>query len=253
LLSFHKGYSRLTIIKISFLHTLSLKYSFYMPFSKQVYKILYKIGLWFLAISLLFFSLLMLKLTLPYLSFDTAISFLLTKQNVLHIQAWYYSFYIHITTSIFVLMAGLTQFSTTFLQKYRKIHRYIGKMYVGFILLLAAPSGLVMAVYANGGFPAKVSFVFTAILWWIFTFYAYFYIRKGNIQAHKAFMYRSYALTLSAISLRIYTYTFPALFQVRGKELYITVAWLSWTLNLLVAEWLIRKLKMENGKWKMES
>ena len=190
----------------------------------------------------------MIRLTLPYLTFDTAVSFLLTKQNVLHIKAWYYSFYVHIITSIFVLAAGLTQFSQTVLQKYKQLHRNIGKLYVGLILFLAAPSGLIMAFYANGGFPAKVSFVFTALLWWFFTLYAYLHIRKGNLQAHKIFMYRSYAMTLSAITLRIYTYTFPTLFEVRGKELYITVAWLSWTLNLLVAEWWWQSRKLDKTK-----
>ncbi len=200
-----------------------------------------KIFRWLLAIILLFFSALMLKLTLPYLSFETNVSFLLTKQEILHKKAWYYSFYLHVTTSIFVLAAGLTQFSRNILRNNKKLHRQIGKFYVATILFLAAPSGFIMAIYANGGFPARVSFVFTAILWWIFTLYAYLYIRKGNISEHQDFMFRSYALTLSAISLRIYTYTFPFIFGIHGKELYITVAWLSWVPNLLIAEWLIRK------------
>jgi uncharacterized membrane protein len=203
---------------------------------------------WFFAISLLLFSLLMLRLTLPYLSFDTGVSFLLTKQGILHNKAWYYSFYLHITTSVFVLMAGITQFSSNILKNRKKLHRQIGKIYVILVLFIAAPSGFIMALYANGGFPAKVSFVFTSILWWIFTFYAYLYIRKGNVQEHKEFMIRSYALTLSAITLRIYTYTFPILFNIHGKELYITVAWLSWVLNLLFAEWWIKKLQKSNVK-----
>jgi uncharacterized membrane protein len=195
---------------------------------------------WLLALILLFFSGLMFRLTLPYLSLDTTVSFLRTKQGILHNKAWYYSFYIHISTSIFVLAAGLTQFSRKILQNYKKIHRWIGKLYVATILFLAAPSGFIMALYANGGFPAKVSFVFTASLWAIFTYYAYYYIRKGNIQEHREFMWRSYALTLSAISLRIYTYTFPFIFGVHGKELYVAVAWLSWVPNLLCIEYWIK-------------
>ena len=194
---------------------------------------------WVLVLILGIFATLMVRLTIPYLSFETTVSFLRTKQGILHNKAWYYSFYLHITTSIFVLAAGLTQFSQTILQDKKQLHRLIGKLYVGLILCLAAPSGFVMALYANGGFPAKVSFVFTAVLWWFFTLYAYLSIRKGNLQEHKNFMYRSYALTLSAISLRIYTYTFPSIFDVHGKELYITVAWVSWVPNLLLAEWLV--------------
>jgi uncharacterized membrane protein len=197
----------------------------------------------FALVLLLFFSLLMLRLTLPYLSFETDVSFLLTKQGILHIKTWYWSFYIHITTSIFVLAAGLTQFNNNLLKNQINLHRNIGKLYVLFILFLSSPTGFVMALYANGGFPAKVSFVFVAVLWWIFTFLAYWYIRKKDVNQHKAFMIRSYALTLSAISLRIYTYTFPTLFDVHGRELYITVAWLSWVPNLIIAEILINRNK----------
>ena len=58
-------------------------------------------------------------------------------------------------------------------------------------------------------------------------------------------MIRSYALTLSAITLRIYTVAF-SFFNVpaRPVEIYITTAWLSWVPNLIIAEMII------NYAWK---
>ncbi len=207
-------------------------------FIKQNISYPFYVGLF---VALLFFALLMGKLTLPYLSFDTEISFLLTKQGILHNKFWYWSFYLHITTSLFVLAAGLTQFNNQWLKNRVNLHRNIGKLYVFFVLFLSCPSGFIMALYANGGVPAKVSFVFTSLLWWIFTFFAYTSIRKKDVVQHRQMMIRSYALTLSAISLRIYTYIFPMISDLYGKDLYILVAWLSWVPNLIVAEMLIKR------------
>ncbi|WP_425562939.1 DUF2306 domain-containing protein [Mucilaginibacter gynuensis] len=52
-------------------------------------------------------------------------------------------------------------------------------------------------------------------------------------------MYRSYALTLSAISLRLWKWGLVLLLQPRPMDVYRVVAWLGWTGNLLVAELII--------------
>ena len=78
---------------------------------------------------ILFFSYLMFNITYPYLipPFPTDIDFLFTKQHVLYLDWWRWSFYLHISTSIFVLLAGLTQFSNVVLKQHPKLHRNIGK------------------------------------------------------------------------------------------------------------------------------
>ncbi len=197
-----------------------------------------------LLIAGLFFVYLMIQVTLPYLSLRYDIGFLLTKQPVLHLASWRVSFYIHITTSIVVLLAGFFQFVKPILLSLPRVHRILGKVYVVLVLVCCAPSGFVMALYANGGFWAKLSFAITSVLWWAFTWQAYRKISKGNSKEHKAYMYRSFALTLSAITLRIFVWILPAfsyIHHLHGKEMYIWVAWLSWLPNLFIAEWLIRK------------
>ncbi|MBL7885017.1 MAG: DUF2306 domain-containing protein [Bacteroidia bacterium] len=183
----------------------------------------------------------MFKLTLPYLTFDYDVDFLLTKQSILHVSIWRYSFYIHITSSIFVLLFGAFQFIPTQSIRVLKIHRVLGKLYVLIIILLSAPSGLVMAFYANGGMWAKISFVSISILWWLFTFLAYTKIRKKNIESHRNYMTRSYALTLSAITLRTYALFLPFFIHLQSNHMYVLIAWISWVPNLLIAELIIKK------------
>jgi len=178
------------------------------------------------------------------------VDFLQTKQNVYHIDYWRRSFYVHVFTSIFVLIAGLTQFNT-YLQKRRKrIHRFMGYLYVLLVVFVTGPAAFMMGWHANGGLPARTSFTLLAFLWVVFTVFAWRYATKKRFLQHRAFMIRSYALTLSAITLRIYTFSF-AYFNVHARpvEIYITTAWLSWVPNLIIAEMIIsytRKKAIKN-------
>lgn len=182
---------------------------------------------------------LMLRLTIPYFSFDYEIDFLLTKQAILHVDVWRWAFYLHISTSLFVLAFGLVQFIKPVMRSYPRTHRVIGKIYVLLVLVFSAPTGLIMGFYANGGWPAKISFILISLLWWYFTWKAYAEIRKGNYEKHISYMVRSYALTLSAITLRTYVIILPSFFILPAREMYTLVSWLSWVPNLLIAEVLI--------------
>jgi len=194
----------------------------------------------------------MLRLSLPYTAMRNDVDFLLTKQNVYHINYWRNSFYVHVFTSIFVLIAGLTQFNTVLRKRHKRVHRFTGYIYVLLVVFITGPASFMMGWHANGGLPAKTSFTFLAFLWIAFTGFAWWYATQRNFIQHRAFMIRSYALTLSAITLRIYTFGF-AWFNVHARpvEIYITTAWLSWVPNLIIAEMIInyRKVyKVDNNK-----
>ncbi|HXB42244.1 MAG TPA: DUF2306 domain-containing protein [Bacteroidia bacterium] len=188
---------------------------------------------------ILFFSGLMIFITLPYLSFKLNVDFLITKQSIIHLKHWRYAFYLHILSSVFVLLAGAVQFSEYFLCNHKKVHRFIGKMYVFIILFISGPGALVMSFYANGTTVAKTSFVLLSVLWFLFTTLAFYFAVKRNFIAHRKFMIRSYALTLSAITLRLYALMLPHFIHMEGRNEYALIAWASWTINLLIAELII--------------
>lgn len=190
------------------------------------------------------FCWLMIGLTLPYLSFETDVDFLLTKQKIIHIRHWRYAFYCHILFSIFSLIAGLTQFSDYLLNKHKGIHRAMGYVYVLDVICLAGPSGLIMAFYANGTAVSKTSFVLLSLLWVGFTALALIKAIKKDFRAHQAWMIRSFALTLSAITLRLLALVLPHVVHLDARTEYALIAWLSWLLNLLVAEWIIYARKL---------
>ncbi|MFT5168899.1 MAG: hypothetical protein ACI8P3_004144, partial [Saprospiraceae bacterium] len=158
--------------------------------------------LWIAFIS--FFSFKMLEIVLPYTSWEWDVDFLLTKQYFVHLDHYRLAFYSHIFSSLFVLFSGAFLFSGYVLKNHTVLHRWIGKIYIVLLLFISAPSGMVMAFYANGGWMVKMSFLILTPLWWWCTYKGYQMARRQQFKAHKVWMMRSYALTLSAVSLRIY-------------------------------------------------
>jgi len=182
----------------------------------------------------------MVRLSVPYLSLETDVAFLRIKQwvfkdySLVISNLWITAFFIHVFTSIFSVIAGFTQFNKNLI--WGNLHRTFGKIYIVAVLVFAAPTGLIMGMVANGGLYSVIAFVLLALLWWYFTFEAYRSIRKKKFERHAAFMYLSYALTLSALTLRAWKFLFANLdLGIRPMDLYRIVAWLGWVPNLLVA------------------
>lgn len=189
-----------------------------------------------------YFFILMVQLTLRYVPLSSEVSFLQIKQTeVSGIKAYLPIFYVHVYSAIFVLLAGFTQFNARILTNYPKIHKCLGYLYVGFVLAFASPSGIFIGWFANGGLIAKTSFIILGILWFWFTLKATLLILKRKITAHKKFMYRSFALAASAITLRLWKVILVYLFHPAPMDVYQIIAWLGWIPNLLIAEWLIKK------------
>lgn len=189
---------------------------------------------------ILYASYLLVLLSLPYIHFKPNIDFLRTKQLIYHIDIWRWSFYIHVFTSPLVIISGLLQFNRYLLQK-RMIHRILGYIYVLTVLAVTGPAAFIMSLYANGSYPAQISFTLLSISWMFATYLGYFYIKKRNFLKHANWLLRSYALTLSAVTLRFYAYIFDILnLSVGPVETYILLAYISWIPNLIVAEIMIR-------------
>lgn len=201
-----------------------------------------------LAIYIYFFAL-MLKITAQYIPFKTDVAFLAIKRDYVPMLHYRAAFIIHVFTSIFVLLAGFTQFSDKLRRHFPKLHRKAGWLYVAVVLLLAGPSGLMIGLYANGGLPSRIAFCTLAIFWMFFTYKAIRTAIQMKFQEHRKWMIRSFALTLSAITLRAWKYILVAVFEPKPMDVYQIVAWLGWVLNLIVAEcWIFYTFKHANKK-----
>ena len=178
---------------------------------------------------------------MAYIPYNTDVGFLRIKQHYIQIDHWRIAFFIHVYASIWGLLAGFTQFSKGIQRNNPLLHRSIGYIYITDVLLITGPAGLLMGFYANGGLSSRIAFVSLATLWIFFTATAFIKAKQKDFKAHRAYMIRSYALTISAITLRAWKYAITNSFELPPMDVYRSVAWLGWVPNILFAEWLIRK------------
>lgn len=145
--------------------------------------------------------------------------------------------FLHLSGGLIALVVGAFQVNSGLRTQYLSLHRVLGRIYV-VAVLVGGVAGLVLAVGSFGGLAAHFGFGLLAVCWIVTTLTAYGHIRAGNVAAHRAWMLRSYALTLAGVSLRVYL-GISELAGVAFADFYPAVAWLCWVPNLLIVEWAV--------------
>jgi Predicted membrane protein (DUF2306) len=189
-------------------------------------------------IPVVFFSLLLVKNTIPYFSFSQNFIFIEERALLFLKPVYKFSFYIHIFAGMFCITAALTQFSSYILKKRKRVHIWMGKIYVLAVLLLGAPTGLYMSFFAKGSFWERILFMFMAMYWFYSTSKGLQTIKAKNVLAHKNWMIRSYSMAMTAVTFRIYHIMFYYL-GIDHLHNYEISLWISVLGNMLVAEYFI--------------
>ena len=145
-------------------------------------------------------------------------------------------FYTHVILGPLALIIGAWQFLP--ITRRSRYHRFAGRAYVA-LCLVGAVAGFIIALTTTTGPVPGTGFAILALLWFGVTLRGYLYGRDRDTVRHRRWMIRSYALTCAAITLRIIL----PVGMVSGLsfyESYVLAAWGSWTINLLIAEAIIR-------------
>ncbi len=196
----------------------------------------FKATLWLLTMS---FAVLLFAMTSRYFSFASDIHFLRVKQDVVHDLIWRSAFYLHIAAGMLAIVIGPLQLLPQLRQKMRAAHRLLGKVYITAILVVGAPTGFYMALYADGGPWAATGFALMSALWFYLTWMAFSFARERKFTEHSQWMIRSYALTFSAVTLRLFVPVSSLVFQLPPDRIVVLSAWVSWIINIVLAEFLI--------------
>lgn len=150
----------------------------------------------------------------------------------------------HIIGAMVAILIGPFQFLEGMRKgRWLKIHRWLGRMYL-LGVLFGGFGGLYMARLAYGGLPAQLGFAGLGLLWLFTGWMAYILIRNKEIERHREWMIRNYALTFAGVMLRLWLPTF-VMAGVDFTAGYIVTAWLCWIPNLFVAQWLINRNRFE--------
>jgi hypothetical protein len=87
-----------------------------------------------------------------------------------------------------------------------------------------------------------VGFGVLASLWLYSGYRAYQHIRNKDLEAHRQWMIRNYALTFAGVMLRIWVPVTTGM-GADFTTAYIIIAWACWVPNLLVAQWIIHRTR----------
>jgi len=149
------------------------------------------------------------------------------------------AFILHVLFSPLALALGALQFLPKLRAKGIKLHRCLGGVYA-LSVVLGGISGLLVALGAAGGVAATLGFGLLSVFWIAVTLHAVRLAMLGKIASHRRWMLRSFALTFSAVTLRIYLLGF-ALAGVGYTDASVYLAWLCWIPNVIIAEWYLRR------------
>lgn len=183
-----------------------------------------------------FFAMVLFYVTSQYLSFRPDINFLLVKQDLIFDAVWRPTFYIHVISGMLVILIGPFQFLPNLRKRYLHVHKKLGKIYAYGILGFAAPTGLIMAFYAEGGMWSTLAFLVMSFLWFYTTIMAIITVKKKKIIEHKKWMFRSYALSFAAVTLRLLVPIMSLSNNLSEEFIIVSTAWLSWMFNLIIIE-----------------
>jgi Predicted membrane protein (DUF2306) len=181
---------------------------------------------------------------------------------------------LHIAGGIVAMVVGLFQFVSSLREAYPLVHRAIGYLYLSAVGL-GGCIGLGLArdtpVFAAQGladltaidlstvglspsflgygsaskfspnqfFLVMVGFGTLALAWLLTGALAFVRVRQRRFDEHRAWMMRCYSLTFAAATVRLAA--LPILVVTRDPVVAITCTFWSWILNLVVAEWVIRR------------
>lgn len=153
------------------------------------------------------------------------------------------AFAAHVTASPLALGLGVIQFIPSMRASYPASHRWIGRVYAGSIVI-GGLSGLWMAGSVAGGWFSTLGFGLLAIVWLVTTGRAISAAMSRRIGEHRDWMIRSFALTFSAVTLRLQLTGFM-LMGTDYPEAAPWLAWFCWLPNLIVAEWWIARSRRD--------
>lgn len=146
---------------------------------------------------------------------------------------WYsVSFYIHIVASPVALVLGFLLIVSQRFRMLQSMHRRMGKIQAVLVVLLVAPSGLMMATRAMSGLIAGVGLALLAIATAGTMVVAVYYAQRKKIAIHRVWATRCFILLCSPLLLRLANGAETVL-GVDSDLTYQLNAWLSWIVPLI--------------------
>jgi uncharacterized membrane protein len=145
---------------------------------------------------------------------------------------------LHIAGGITALTVGLVQLWLGLTNRVAALHRAVGKLYVG-VIVIASSAGFYLALTIPGNAPYAAGLFFLCVAWVVTTSMAVLAIRRRNLLQHREWMMRSYAVTFAFVTFRFGVETLMSQGLATGDAQAI-MAWACWAIPLLLLESLMQ-------------
>jgi hypothetical protein len=156
------------------------------------------------------------------------------------------AFYVHIVGGPIAIVIGFVLMLSGRVARFRKQHRWLGRVQGVIVLVAVLPSGLLMATRSVAGPIAGWGFATVAILTAISMVMAIRRARSRQFKIHQRWATRSFILLCSPLLFRVISGV-TIVSNVESPMTYRLNAWLSWLIPLIVYEWSWRFRERSNS------
>lgn len=152
----------------------------------------------------------------------------------------------HVTGGTVALLLGPWQFWTGFRQRYTRLHRWIGRLFLGGVAI-GSVGAYRMAIGTALGWAFGFALLVMATAWFTSAAMAFYAIVRGRVQIHKEWMVRTYVVTFAFVTIRVLNDYYPGDRLQPASDRAVTCAWASWVLPLLFAELILQLRRMRSS------
>jgi hypothetical protein len=153
----------------------------------------------------------------------------------------------HLAGGAVAITAGLVQIWLGLTHRVGALHRSLGKVYAGGVLI-GIVSGFYLAFTIPGHLPYSTGLFMLCMAWLITTFMALYAIHTRRIEQHREWMLRSFTVTFAFVTYRLVSGWLRSWIHVAedpvADDIDTLMAWACWAVPLLIAEPLIQLRSM---------
>ena len=147
--------------------------------------------------------------------------------------------YAHMLGGAIASLIGPFQFLQSMRRRHPRWHAWMGRVYLTCVAA-SALAGLYLSPGSNASNTFGIAFILLALAWLYTGAKAWLTIRARDVDAHRRWMIRNYALTYSAVTLR---FQMPLMIMAGMSPIlaFNVVGWTCWVPTLIAVEWWMRR------------
>ncbi len=183
--------------------------------------------------------------SLVYFDAEELPPFVIEKLPLPAEELWLFALKAHVVAAAFALPACII-LSLNVMLRYPRVHRWLGRVTGGVVLVALAPSGFYLSLFAKGGLPATLGFALSGVIVVVAMVKGVTTARARDFAAHRRFAWHVLAQLSVAVTSRALLFALDAV-NVDPDGAYLFSLWAPVVGSALAVELLIpRRTRRKN-------